>query len=219
MKRITLIVWALLGSMLLACGEPREEGTETPPPVEEVDSSEVADTLTMPDIPDARRGYLVARGAGPYELDGAWEAQTGTCDDPPMIEVIGRQPGMGVLVLLQLPAAGERVTSYPVTIVEEGAPTPPASQIAVQLLEGSTGRAFQGMEGSIDVYRYDDRVSARFAVSLREIASDDLQKYAGVFHEIRVKPLPQEQCAEIKAALEVSDSAATDTVPSPRDPR
>ena len=136
-----------------------------------------------------------------------------------MLEVIGRQPGMGVLVLLQLPPAGERVTSYPVTLVEEGAPTPPASQMAVQLFEGSTGRAFQGMEGSIDVYRYDARVSARFAVTLREIASDDVQKYAGVFHEIRVARLPQEQCAQIKAALEASDSATTDTVSAPREPR
>jgi hypothetical protein len=136
-----------------------------------------------------------------------------------MIEVIGRQTGMGVLVLLQLPPVGERVTSYPVTIVEEGAPAPPASQIAVQLLEGSTGRAFQGMEGSIDVYQYDDRVSARFTVILREIATDDLQKYAGVFHQIRVEPLPAEQCAQIKAALEASDSATTDTVSSPRTPR
>ncbi len=216
MKRTPLIAIAF-GSILLGCGESREEDREVAPPaVAEEDSTAVADSLTMPDLPEARRGFLIARGAGPYELDGDWEAQTGACDEPPLLEVVGRTPGMGVLVLLQLPPAGERVTNYPVTIVEEGAPAAPASQIAVQLLEGSTGRAFQGLEGSIDVYRFDDRVSGQFAVTLREIASDDLQKYAGVFHEIPVAPLPEEQCAQFKAALEVPDSAATDT-PRPQD--
>lgn len=214
-----LFLAVMVVGALLACGEVPEERGETSPPVSEEDSVATPDTLVMPAIPEARHGYLVARGAGAYALDGAWEAWTGTCDDPPMLEVIGRQEGLGVLVLLQLPPAGERVANYPVTLVESGAPTPPASQIAVQLLEGSTGRAFQGMDGSVDVTRYDDRVSARFAVTLREIATDDEQKYAGIFEGVPLEPLPQEQCAEIKAALEAADSAATDTVPQPREPR
>ena len=62
MKWTPLIAIAF-GSILLGCGESREEDREVAPPaVAEEDSTAVADSLTMPDLPEARRGFLVARG-------------------------------------------------------------------------------------------------------------------------------------------------------------
>jgi hypothetical protein len=61
------------------------------------------------------------------------------------------------------------------------------------------------MEGEVEVYGFGDRVSARFAVRLRDIQSDDTVLYAGVFHGVGLEPLPLEQCEEAKAALEELD--------------
>ncbi len=170
-----------------------------------------SDSLTMPGIPEPRRRYLTAVSDGPYLLDGSWEAVAGMCQDPPMLEVVGQQPGIGTLVLLQLPPAGQRVTRYPIRIVERGAPEPPAAQVGVQVFR-DRAIAFQATDGEVEIYGFDTRVSGRFRVTLREIGSGDSAKYAGVFHEVAVGPLPEEQCEAAKAAL-AADSADSTTIP------
>ena len=172
---------------------------EDPPPPE---------SLEMPDFPSQQRGRLVAVSAGApggEEINGSWKADAAMCEDPPMMQVIAGEPGIGTLVLLQLPAAEERVARYPIVIVDSGPPPAPAAQIGVQLFRGPASYAYQALEGEVEVYGFGDRVSARFAVKLREIQSDDTVLYAGVFHGVGLQPLPLEQCQAAKAALEELD--------------
>jgi hypothetical protein len=205
-----------IGSIAIACGEPAEEPAEEPTPVA-VDQPEEDpipfDSLPMPDFPEPQRGRLVVRGAGSYMLDGAWEAVARMCDDPPMMQVVAQEPGIGTLVLLQLPPESGRLTDYPVTIVEQGAPPAPASQVGVQIFQGGAASAFQAMEGQVSVYGFDDRISGRFAVILREISSGDGQKYAGVFENVPIEPIAVEDCLRVKEAMEQPDSTVSDTIP------
>ncbi len=123
-----------------------------------------------------------------------------------MLEVVAEQPGVGTLVLLQLPQADSRLTRYPVTVVDVGAPAPPAAQVAVQLFQERAAYAYQALEGEVEVYGFDERISGRFAVTLREISSDESLRYAGVFHGIPIEVLPEEQCRQVQEALEPSDT-------------
>ena len=173
--------------------------------------------LEMPDFPAQQRGRMVAASVGApggEEMDGSWEAGAAMCEDPPMMQVMAGEPGIGTLVLLQLPPANERVGRYPIVIVESGAPEPPAAQIGVQLFRGPASYAYQAMDGEVEVYGYGDRLSARFAATMREIQSNDTVMYAGVVHGVTLQPLPVEQCEAAKAALEELE-AATDTAEAP----
>jgi hypothetical protein len=210
MRWSTALVLVVLSATSLGCGEREEGSVPEAAPMALPDTSASNDTLLMPEFPEPRRGQIVASGAGAYELDATWTGRAAACEDPPVMEILGERPGIGVLVLLQLPG-DNRATSYPVTIVEQGAPEPPASQIAVQALEGTGGRAFQGWEGTVEISGLDSRVSGRFAVTLRETSTNDLQKYAGVFQGILIEPLPEEQCRQIKEALTALDSTAADS--------
>jgi len=203
----------LAAGLSVGCGDRAEEDQAEPTPVVPRETDVPFDSLPMPEVPEPRRGYLVATGAGMYALDGAWEAQAQMCEDPPMLEVLAEQPGIGTLVLLQLPSDGERLTDYPVALVEQGAPDPPASQIGVQTFQQGGAHGFQAMEGSVSVYGFDERISGRFTVILREISSNDLEKYAGVFHGIPVAHMSDAECLEWKAALATNDSTSADSLP------
>lgn len=213
MKANRVLMALLAAALTVGCGDRADESQAEPTPVIPRDSAVPIDSLPMPDVPEPRRGYLVAAGAGVYALDGAWEAQAQMCEDPPMLEVLAEQPGIGTLVLLQLPPADARLTDYPVAMVEQGAPDPPASQIGVQTFQHGGAHGFQAMEGSVSIYGFDERISGRFTVVLREISSNDLQKYAGVFHGIPVAHMSEAECLEWRAALAAPDSTDGDTVP------
>lgn len=205
------IVRALSGCILLlsllACGE-RQDGGEQEAALATLDSEDpvTLDSVPMPDYPDPRRGWLVANSAGPYPLRGEWPARAATCDDPPVLEVLAEQPGFGTLILLQLPAPDSRMTRYPIVVVDSGAPEPPAAQIGVQRFEGRNSYAFQGLAGEVELYGLADRVSGRYAVTLREIQTDNEAKYVGVFEGIPLQALPPEQCQAMKEALAAADS-------------
>jgi hypothetical protein len=189
----------------------RDSGStsEAPRPVVEEVEPQANDSLVMPEYPDPQRGRLVARSAGLYELGGAWEARAGICEDPAMLELVAEQPGIGTLVLLQLPPAEERVTRYPVAIVESGPPQPPASQVGVQVFKASNAHAFQALEGDVEVYAFGERISGRYAVTLREISSDDRAMTAGVFEAVGIERLPDEQCQAVKEQYEAVDSTSS----------
>ncbi len=152
MKAYQAMMLLVIGSIAVACGEPAEEQTEEPTPFlsDQPEEDPIPfDSLPMPDFPEPQRGRLVARGAGSYMLDGAWAAVARMCDDPPMMQVIAQEPGIGILVLLQLPPENQRLTDYPVTIVEHGAPPAPASQIGVQLFQGGAAALEIALAGSL----------------------------------------------------------------------
>lgn len=164
------------------------------------------DSIPMPDYPAARRGRLVAVSAGAVDLSGSWLGRAATCDDIGVLQILAEEPGRGTLILVQMPAT-DRLTTYPITVVEEGLPAAPAAQVGVQIL-GETGNyAFQGAEG--DVYLdslVNGELSGRIATTLREISSDERSRYAGVFSRIPVAPLAQEYCDRMAAALSTPDS-------------
>jgi hypothetical protein len=210
----------VIGSLAAACGEASEERADEPTPVVSETTAEQGeqepmpfDSLPMPDFPEPRRGHLVAKGAGTYMLDGAWEAIARKCDDPPMMQVLAQQPGFGTIVLLQLPPEGERLTDYPVTIVEQGIPDPPASQVGVQVFQGGSVATFQAMEGGVTVFGYGQLISGQFAVVLREVSTEELQKYAGTFQSVPIEAIPEDDCRQLREALAASDSSASDSVP------
>ena len=197
-KRMALVTGSLL-ALVLACGGDEEQPPPQPVPAEVQPT--VSDSIVMPAFPAPRRGYLVARGSGVYDLSGEWPARAGMCEDPAVMQVLAQQPGAGTIVLLRLPPPTERLAIYPIAIVESGAPPPPAAQIGVQLFQGANTHAFQGLEGQVVLTGISDRVSGRYQVTLREISSNTLAKYAGVFESVMLETLPDAQCAEWKELL------------------
>jgi len=217
MRRLLTVLMISGLALATACGGESQDEEEAPSLTEMLQDNTLAEEplppepLEMPDFPAQQRGRMVAASAGApggEEIDGSWEAGAAMCEDPPMMQVMAGAPGIGTLVLLQLPPAEERVGRYPIVIVDSGPPPTPAAQIGVQLFRGPASYAYQAMEGQVEVYGYGDRVSARFAVSLREIRSNDTVLYAGVFHGVSLEPLPLEQCEAAKAALEELDAPA-----------
>jgi hypothetical protein len=207
-KRLALVTGSLL-ALVLACGGDEEQPPPRPAPA--VGQPTVSDSIVMPAFPVPRRGYLVARSTGLYDLSGEWPARAAMCDDPAIMQILAQQPGMGTIVLLRLPPPPERLAIYPITMADSGAPPPsPAAQIGVQLFEGANAYAFQGLEGQIVLTGVSDRVSGRYQVTLREINSDGLAKYAGVFESVMLEPLPAEQCEEWRGILVPTDSIAGD---------
>ena len=151
----------------------------------------------MPAYPLAERGKLAVQSAGPPGTETVardWVAQAGMCETPPMLQIKADEAGSGgTLVLLALPP--NKVANYPVTLVAEGLPTPPAAQVGVQVYTRTGSFAYQAQEGSVEVYAFDKTVSGRFAVTLREITSNERIRYAGAFREVPILKLEPSLCA------------------------
>lgn len=206
---------ALMLGLLAACGggEPAEgadrsdsvgiaDDMATPEPVVTVP----IESIPMPEYPEARRNFLVAASAGGgRDLSAELEARAAICADPPILQLLAEQPGFGTLLLFQLPP-GDRVGTYPIAFAESGAPEPPAAQVGVQVFSGGSAFAYQAVEGAIELTAFDSRVSGRVGVTLREIRSEERVRYAGVFDNVVVAPLPEEQCRAMKEALFPADS-------------
>ena len=111
-----------------------------------------------------------------------------------MLMIKSEQPGQGgTLVILALPA--DRITTYPVTTVTAGLPTPPAAQIGVQVYRATGAMAYQALEGNVDLYAFGPTVSGRFAVTLREINRNERIRFVGAFREIPLSRLDPAFCA------------------------
>lgn len=192
----------LLSLVVMACRgkeAPKADAAQAaPPPTDAV----VESLPPMPAFPSPARGKLAAVSAGaPLEIEGEWKAEAGVCDQPPMLQVVAQVEGTGTIVLLALPEK-DRVTDYPIKIATgTGLPAAPASQIGVQVFRKSGPAAYQASEGSVEIYAYEKAVSGRFAVTMRQISSNDRIRYAGAFREIPIKQMDKAYCA-------VADSAS-----------
>jgi len=155
----------------------------------------------MPSYPEAVGGRLVVQSAGvpgTQPIAREWAAQAGVCEAPPMLQIKGEEAGAGgTLVLLALPE--NKITSYPVTLVAQGLPTPPAAQVGVQVYTKTGSFAYQAQDGGVDVYAFGKTVSGRFAVTLREINSNARLRYVGTFREVPVAQLGAAFCAPAAA--------------------
>ncbi len=201
-----------------ACGEPvqeQEAQVEESRPIlpDQGEEPVPAESFSMPAIPEPRRGHLVGHMTGQLLdiLDGSWKAVATLCEDPPMIEMLAREPSVGTIVVLQLPLDGNRLVDYPVTIVERGMPPGPASQIGVHILSRSDVSAFQAMEGVVSVYELGDRISGKFTATLRMVGSEDQQKYAGIFQDIPIDVRSSDECRRMMEAMLQPDSAFADS--------
>ncbi len=208
MKRATIAVLST-GVLLLAGCSAGEE-----PPAEEESLRDLTQrqedeeaALPMPDmpgIPGTRRGHLTVQSASRSapDIQGSWEAVGLLCTDPPMLQVIGGDPETQAIVLLQYPASGDREVSYPVVVPDYGVPVPPMAQVGVQLFRGRASYAYQGMDGTVEVSRFDDLVSGQFTVNLRDITSDDTVRFAGAFQDVRFDFIPEQDCLRVRQELD-----------------
>lgn len=149
--------------------------------------------IPMPEYPAPERGKLVGVSAGPHSLDGAWPVRAGICADPPLLIVEASERGMGTVILLSLPPEGERITAYPVETAESGLPSPPGSRVGVQLLRDGVWQ-FRATGGEVEVSSFAHQVSARFAVTLREVVSEATVQFAGALQVEPLVPLPEGYC-------------------------
>jgi hypothetical protein len=208
--------WILVTCLLAsACGGDRDEPQPDPAPDSVAAALDEAplpfDSIPMPDYPAPRRGRLVAVSAGPVELAGSWPAQAGICNAIGVLQVLAEAPGRGTLMLFQMPE-DERVGTYPIMIVDSGAPVPPVAQVGVQVMTDGGTFGFQGDEGEIHLDTLDrDAATGRLEVTLREITSNDRVRYAGIFSRIPVTALPPAYCDEMASAMTAQTSPTTDT--------
>jgi hypothetical protein len=80
-----------------------------------------------------------------------------------------------------------------VAATEHGLPPAPGSRIGVQRLREGVWQ-FRATEGGVEVSDFSDQVSARFALTLREVVSEATVKFAGTFEVKPLVPLPEAYC-------------------------
>ena len=194
--RVLLAAWMIVAacrSKPAADPASKQQGTAT---------AVAAESLPpMPPYPEPARGRLAVQSAGgAHEIKGEWPAEAGACERPPMLQVVAQVQGFGTIVLLALPEK-DRVTSYPVTIVDTtGLPTAPASQVGVQVFRSDGPAAYQAAEGAVEVYAFEKTVSGRFGVTMRQVSTNSRIRYAGAFREIPLKQLDAAHCARADSA-------------------
>lgn len=191
--------------LICACGGG-SRGASAPADSASEDDPELAgaDTVlpSMPDVPDRRRGHLVAVGVGALDSTWSWPARAGRCARPPMLFVIPTELGnTGGSVLLELPP-GDLTLDYPVRFADStGMPDPPAAMLGFQFFDQQRGDAYQAGEGVVTVTELDERrVSGRFQVTVRHISTDQQARVAGVFYQLDVEPLPPAYCERLQTA-------------------
>lgn len=168
-----------------------------------------AESLSMPAYPDMERGRLDALSTGFFDITGSWTARAEVCDDPPILVVQAMSSGarsFGVIVLFHLPSEG-RFGTYRIVTVDSTHPSGAAALIGVQDHRQRLGHTFEAYAGSAELSAFDERVSGRFAVTMRDFQSDVHVKYAGVFHELPVDRFPDAFCREYGEGGVPSDSS------------
>ena len=201
-------IWLLVAGPFLACGDqPEPSGRIEREPDRGRTILTVEQLPPMPPYPDARGGRLVVESAGDFDLNGAWEAHAGLCEEVGVIEIYAGPSGLRSAVLLRMPE-GEPLGKYPVVAADADFPDAPAALIAVQGFAEPEAFGLQAFSGELEVTAFGERVSGRFTSTLREISVDMLTQYVGVFEGVSVEPLSARYCE----ALRDSTLAPSDTV-------
>ena len=164
-----------------------------------------------PDMPEARRGRLVTRTTGDFEINGTWESSAGICPEIGIVEIYAGPSGMSTGILLRLPEENP-IGTYPVVAADPDFPDPPVAMIAVQAFKEPDAFGFQAYFGELELTELDERVSGNFVTTAREITIDMLSHYVGVFEDIPLEALPDEYCETVRDStlqLEVVEQADT----------
>lgn len=203
-----------LAPAVLCCGQTEGTDDDPPAPAIAITSSDAEDLPPMPSIPDAERGHLVAVSAGDYPINGSWEAQAGRCSEIGILEMYAGPSGLGTGMLVRI-SPGDPVGTYPVHVPSFDLPDPPAVLVAVQAFNDPEAFGFQAYEGQLELTVLGETVSGRFETTLREISTDMLAHYVGIFEDVPVAPLLPEYCQRLRDSIVGPDSAATADSVSP----
>lgn len=204
--RFSVLVPTVL-ALALACGEENAQEGDAPPEPNAVAARLTVEELPpMPSYPTARQGRLVTLSAGDYDIHGTWRTQAGLCDQPGIMEIYAGPTGNGTALLIRLPE-GDPVGEYPIVAAAREFPDPPVALLAVQVFDDPDAFGFQAYHGLLELTEIGEDVSGRFTATLREIGTDVLAHYVGVFESIPVTPLPPEYCKILRDSTFSSDSA------------
>ncbi len=197
--------------MLSACGGQGESEQEAPvDPVELTTPSEVDELPPRPDYPRSRRGHLVTATAGDYEIEGSWRTSAGFCEDIGVIEMYAGPDGNGVGLVMHIPES-EPLGTYPVVAADVDFPEAPAALIAAQVFDDPDAYGFQAYTGEMELTEIGESVSGRFATTMREIRTDMLTHFVGVFDDIGLEALADDYCAVVRDSTIGVDSATIDS--------
>lgn len=200
--------WLPIAALALACGgQPELLNDIQREPDTRRTLLTVEELPPMPSYPTPRRGRLVTQSAGDHDIHGAWEGHAGLCEEIGIMEIYAGPPGLGTALLLRMPE-GNPLGIYPVVAADADFPDVPAALIAVQVFQDPEAFGFQAFTGQLELSEFGDKVSGRFASTLREISIDMLTHYVGVFDGIPVEPLSTDYCQVVRDSTLASESAA-----------
>lgn len=197
--------------LLWTCGGQGESEQEAPvDPVELTTPSEVDELPPRPDYPRSRRGHLVTATAGDYVIEGSWRASAGFCEDIGVVEMYAGPQGTGVGLVMHIPES-DPLGNYPVVAADVDFPEAPAALIAVQVFDDPDAYGFQAYTGELELTEIGESVSGRFATTMREIRTDMLTHFVGVFDDIALEALADDYCAVVRDSTIGVDSTAIDS--------
>jgi hypothetical protein len=209
--RWTLVVF-LIG--VVACSEePVSEAEALPVDQEPGRTRRTLEQLPpMPAYPDASPGQLVVASDGDFVLDGKRPAAASLCPEQRILELYAEDDSGGTGVMLQYPE-GDAVGEYPVLLPESTLVDERSARIGVQVFEERDARGFQALGGTLEVLSLDEHLSGRFKSTVRDVETDVLARYVGIFTAIPVEVLGQDYCTTLRPAEHVDTTqVATATV-------
>ena len=165
------------------------------------DPTSLSDLPPSPHLPASRRGYLVAASAGDFKLGGEWKSQANLCKDIGLLEIEAAIPGTGTLILLSLKAESA-LGSYEVVGADKEAPEPGEARIGVQAFRGKQlAYAFQAGSGTLKISSFDSEVRGEFTSVVREVETDILTHYVGVFDRIPIVEPTASYCEQVEKSF------------------
>jgi len=205
--RWTLVVFLIA---VVACGEEPVSEDEAPVGQEPGRTRRTLEQLPpMPAYPDPSSGQLVVVSDGDFVLDGRRPATAGLCPEQRILELYAEDDSGGTGVMLQYPE-GDAVGEYPVLLPESTLVDERSARIGVQVFEERDARGFQALGGTLEVVSLDEHLSGRFVSTVRDVETDVLTRYVGVFSAIPVEVREQDYCTTLRPA-EHADTTQVDT--------
>jgi hypothetical protein len=151
----------------------------------------------MPDYPHASDGQLVVVSDGDFILDGKRRAVAGLCPEQRILELYAEDEAGGTAVMAQFPQ-GVAVGDYPIVLPDSAAVDERSARIGVQVFEERDAFGFQAFIGTLEVLSLGKRLSGRFASTVRDLQTDILTRYVGVFTDIPVETFDQDYCNTLR---------------------
>jgi hypothetical protein len=113
-------------------------------------------------------------------------------------------------MLIRIPET-DTLGEYPIVAATEELPAAPAALVAVQVFDEPDALGFQAYTGLLELTEFGNgELSGRFESTVREISTDILTHYVGVFERIALEPLTDEYCKAVADSAVADDSASTE---------